>query len=411
VNLRGMTLPALLCLAAGACHPAVSDHPAPVPGFTWFAAGEEHGYLEPCGCTRPQLGGLARKGSALGGAPLLQNGDLVTAGGRLNELKFETFLLAFSEIGCRCLNIGEGDLALGLDFLKSAAGMASFPLISANLLDAEGDRVFAPTADFSSDGRTCRVIGVLDPSLAPQFNIGDPETAVSEIVAGTPEMTGIIVLFHGPLPGARRIADRFPRVSAVVFAHGNGEPVVHSERLFTPGDRSRWMIRAADRAEVVELSEDLPDHPAMLRAMKTYVARLKREDLLHRMNPLAPPEHGGYVGDDACTTCHEKAVATHAPSRHVKAIESLRRTGREVDPDCVGCHVIGYGERTGFTSLEETSSLARVGCESCHGPSAKHIENPVIHPAADARASCLRCHTADTDPGFTFEKKWPAIRH
>jgi len=402
---------ALAALLLVSCGPGAPDTPPPAATGTWFAAGEEHGYLEPCGCTRPQLGGLARKGTALKGAPLLENGDLVTEGGRLSELKFETFLLALSEIGCVCLNIGEGDLELGLDFLKSAEGMASFPLISANLLGSNGERVFPPTADFEIDGRAVRVIGVLDPALAPGVNIADPEQAVAEIIDGTAAGTEIIVLYHGSREGARRIAGRESRATAVIYAHGIGEPAVDSKRVFTPGDRSRWMIRAGPRPTVIHLSEDLPDHPEMLRAMKTYVARLTQEDLLHRMNPQAPPEHGGYVGDAACTACHEKAAAAHAPSRHAHAIESLAKTGREVDPDCIGCHVIGYGEQTGFTSTLETPALSRVGCESCHGPSREHIRHPTTHPPADARASCLRCHTEDTDPGFSFEKKWPGIRH
>ena len=255
------------------------------------------------------------------------------------------------------------------------------------------------------------MIGVLDPALAPGLRVADPERTVAEIIAGTPADTGIIVLFHGPPEGARRIADRQPRAAAVVYAHGSGEPEMPSDRVFTSGDKSRWMIRAGEQPAVVELSEDIPDHPAMLRAMKTYVARITGEDLLHRMNAMAPPEHGGYVGDAACATCHEKAATAHGPSRHARAIESLANTGREVDPDCVICHVIGYGERTGFTSALETPTLARVGCESCHGPSREHVEDPAALPPADARAACRRCHTGDTDPGFDFERRWTGIRH
>ncbi len=401
----------LAALLSGSCGPEAPETPPPAAPGVWFVAGEEHGYLEPCGCTRPQLGGLARKGTAVDGAPLLENGDLVRQGGRLSELKFETFLLALSEIGCVCLNIGEGDLELGIDFLKSAAGMANFPLLSANLLDEAGERIFAPTADFELDGRAVRVIGVLDPALAPGAKVADPERIVAKIIEGTAAGTEIIVLFHGPREGALRIANRERRAAAVIYAHGIGEPAVDSERLFTPGDRSRWMVRAGEVPEVIDLSEDLEDHPAMRRAMTTYVARLAREDLLARMNPMAPAEHGGYKGDAACTTCHEQEARAHHASRHARAITSLEKTGREVDPDCVSCHVTGYGQKTGFTSTLETPALARVGCESCHGPAADHIESPATHPPADARTACRSCHTEDTDPGFSFEKKWPVIAH
>jgi Cytochrome c554 and c-prime len=406
-----MRAPLLVVVALGVISCAPTPSSVAEPQAVVFVGGEEHGYLEPCGCTRPQLGGLARKASAVRGGPLLENGDLVTTGGRLSELKFETFLLALSEIGCLALNVGEGELALGLDYLRSARDLATFPLISANLRDTRGERPFPPAVQFTVGTVECLAIGVLDPDLAPEHDLGDPGEAIREALAGVMPEVFVIVLYHGSQAGARGIARRFSHVAAVAYAHGSGEPEIHSDRLFSAGDRSRWVIRSGRPATVVEMSEDLPNDPAMERSLRTYVRRLTEEDLLHRLNPMAAPIGEGYAGDAACATCHESSAASHERSRHARAIESLAKTGREVDPDCVGCHVIGYGLRTGFTSIGETPALARVGCESCHGPAADHARDGRHLPLATARESCLRCHTADTDPGFTFEKKWPKIRH
>lgn len=401
-------LPILLLVA---CSPRPDAPPASGSGAP-YVAGEERGYLEPCGCSRPQLGGLARKATALRGQPLLENGDLVVEPGRLNELKFETFMSALSEIGCRAVNIGEGDLELGLDYLRSAAGLARFPLISANVLDRDGRPVFPASADFVIDGSDYRAVGVLDPALAPKFRVGDPGEALRKVLADTPDAFAVILLYHGPREGAERLLAKFPRIRCAAWAHGDGEPVVHSERMVHPGDRSRWIIRLGETPAVVEMSEDIANDPRMERALKTYVRRLKEEDLLHRMNPGAPPQDGGYAGDEACSVCHRGPAGVHGKSRHANAIASLEKTGREVDPDCVGCHVIGYGEKTGFLSVPETPELARVGCENCHGPGNAHIAAPdSVRPSKDARKSCVECHTADTDPRFRFSSRWQRIKH
>jgi hypothetical protein len=333
--------------------------------------------------------------------------------GRLQELKLESFLLALSEIGCRALNVGEGELSLGLPYLRSAAGLARFPVISANVLDDSGKPAFPGHAEFEAGGERLRAIGLLEPALAPGKRVGDPEAALARELAAAPAAgTRILLLYHGREPGARRLLERFPRIEAAVCAHGIGEPVVHSPRLVDPGDRSRWIVALGTAPRVVELGESFANDPRMDRALATYVRRLGEEDLLHRMNPRAPPEGGGYAGDAVCAACHGASANVHEATLHARAIESLRKTGREIDPDCVVCHVVGYGERSGFLSVRETPELARVGCESCHGPGKTHAESPSsVKTIRDGRASCVSCHNADTDPHFEFEKKWAKIRH
>ncbi len=127
--------------------------------------------------------------------------------------------------------------------------------------------------------------------------------------------------------------------------------------------------------------------------------------------PPGPSGGGGFAGDRACVSCHSREARIQEAGRHARAIRSLARTGREVDPGCVPRHVVGYGRRTGFLSLEETPALARVGCESCHGPGGEHVRDPGRPLPDRARRACLRCHDEDHDPGFDFERKWPVIRH
>ena len=108
-------------------------------------------------------------------------------------------------------------------------------------------------------------------------------------------------------------------------------------------------------------------------------------------------------------------------------MESLRKKDKESDAKCVSCHVTGYARPGGFPDggrVRSHEDLARVGCESCHGPGAEHVKVDGKHPAGvvqlgDKCDSCVilqicgACHDDANDPGFRFnvERKIEAQRH
>jgi len=55
---------------------------------------------------------------------------------------------------------------------------------------------------------------------------------------------------------------------------------------------------------------------------------------------------------------------------------------------CVECH-------TDVADLRKTNAHARVSCESCHGPLARHAADPAVSAhRPDPRAICAVCHVA-----------------
>jgi hypothetical protein len=49
----------------------------------------------------------------------------------------------------------------------------------------------------------------------------------------------------------------------------------------------------------------------------------------------------------------------------------------QTDPECLKCHVTGYGVKGGYvggTATEVLSNLLGTTCEACHGPGSKHEE-------------------------------------
>jgi uncharacterized CHY-type Zn-finger protein len=57
---------------------------------------------------------------------------------------------------------------------------------------------------------------------------------------------------------------------------------------------------------------------------------------------------------------------------------------------CETCH-------SDIVDLKTKGKHAGVGCESCHGPLAKHADDPSIHPQKlDVANLCVRCHEASS---------------
>jgi hypothetical protein len=81
-------------------------------------------------------------------------------------------------------------------------------------------------------------------------------------------------------------------------------------------------------------------------------------------------------------------------------LPSLVHAGRK---SCALCHpdvveALGAGRHVG------------VGCEACHGPLARHTEDPAAQKAArpDPRATCLRCHEGNVAKPASFPQVNPA---
>ncbi len=108
-------------------------------------------------------------------------------------------------------------------------------------------------------------------------------------------------------------------------------------------------------------------------------------------------------------------------------METLSKAGESSNADCLTCHTTAYGRPGGFPAAEAAEShadLARVGCESCHGPGSEHVKDGSdrigsIVSLADKCDSCVilqicgGCHDDANDPGFEFEvlDKIEAQRH
>ncbi|HTR81198.1 MAG TPA: cytochrome c family protein [Bacteroidota bacterium] len=147
-----------------------------------------------------------------------------------------------------------------------------------------------------------------------------------------------------------------------------------------------------------------------------------------------------YVGVTFCSVCHKtekqgkqfdiwkasKHASAFATLETPKAEEIAKAKGLKVKaseaPECLECHVTGYGE-----SKELTSALKPqdgVQCESCHGAGSDYKSMPVMKDVAKAEAAglviakddpklCTKCHNSKspTFKEFNYKEAWEKIKH
>jgi hypothetical protein len=121
---------------------------------------------------------------------------------------------------------------------------------------------------------------------------------------------------------------------------------------------------------------------------------------------------GQYVGSERCMQCHRNQHFEWSQTLHGRALETLEAIGQDKNPNCVRCHVVGFGEPGGFVDRATTDALAGVGCEACHGPAREHVENvndASLRPKIDMSSTlCGRCHTDSHHPNFD---EWESSAH
>jgi hypothetical protein len=162
--------------------------------------------------------------------------------------------------------------------------------------------------------------------------------------------------------------------------------------------------KLAVRIEQVKVSCRLPSDPAVKSKLKAYDQWVSTENAKRFAGVFAPKTKAGqahYVGREACSECHEEAVAFWQTTVHAKAYATLVEDNKEYDLACVGCHVTGF-RQPGGSEVVENLKLRDVQCEQCHGPASKHVES---QDSSDVLLqtpveTCLECHTPEHSDTF-----------
>ncbi|HEB52159.1 MAG TPA: hypothetical protein ENI87_02770, partial [bacterium] len=402
-------------------------------------SGSMLGHLEPCGCASGQLGGLARRMQHIGEQRtydlLLEGGDLVAGATELDKLKLFTAaqVLFTMERSYDAVGVGPNDLALPLE--EWSGFLLGGPAVATNLASSDEDWPAVPLRSKQVREHEVRIGSLLLGNLPAKLKGDDakvqrlePAKAWAAAFVGVDDRALRIVMLHGNDVQIRAVLpDLDPRPDlAIGVDPGYLEPdtaahVVAGVPLVFAGIRGRVLLDARlwrDGGEPRVACERVPlagsrtvpgggGDPAVKDVLLMHRQNVAEMDVLGQMAEQHPTPNGhSYVGSATCGACHPSAMAAWSKSRHAHAWQTLvdaekdpKRYGWPVTkyPDCVGCHVVGYGQQSGFRNPDDTPGLLGVGCEQCHGPGSAHVQSQgkqqlgIVDGLLPSEV-CTRCH-------------------
>lgn len=444
------------------------------PAALFAVTGQMHGYLEPCGCSDPQYGGVSRRAALLqqlrdrGWDPIpLDLGGTLKRSRQQSQFKFQTLLTALRDMKYQALTMGEEELRLGGGWLLSQhvtdpddpAGVLGFVSANVVLFDSPDIGTPIPFKVIESGGKRIGITSVIDPAIAKQIGgladngitVSDAGEALTKVKASLLEEKAdlLVLLSHCRLETSKQLAQQHPEFQ-IVFSTGPVEepyadnPMqIRKTTLMVVGHKGKhvgvagWYPESADnpvRFEMVKLDgERFKDPPEMLDLMRFYQDMLKDSNLVES-EPALPHRTGHtFVGSETCGECHTKAFEKWKETGHANAFDSLRTGRRGIsrihDPECIACHVVGWDSQeifryeSGYLNEISTKHLLNVGCENCHGPGSEHVKlinegdeeaaNKLMRVTVEqARDSgCYKCHDLDNSPHFDFDSYWKKIEH
>jgi hypothetical protein len=348
-------------------------------------------------------------------------------------------LASYRRLGVDAVTPGVRELAAFPDpkaLAKKLAG-AHVPAVLANLADGQGEPFFPAGILVDAGGVKIGVLGVAEPGepiagalRARGYTLKPAADALRETARDLRARgaTFVVALVNAAAGRARaaEIASAAGGVDAAVVAGPSpGAPAGSAadggapRLLSAAGDLvvGRLDVRVSGAAPpalddaVVELTKAVPEQIGV--GLVSRVARIPLKDTV-KMEADAKKNHvqiklrdlyeiWDYGSTTACGYCHPKAVEQWKTTDHAHAFATLVRAKRDRDPECLGCHTVGFLQTGGTRDMPMArGQFADVGCEACHGPSAAHVRSVdkklgtvrAVDPAA-----CLGCHTPDQNVG------------
>jgi hypothetical protein len=444
-------------------------NPAAVLIFT----GQQDGYMEPCGCTEDQSGGLLRRFDLVERihaqswpTALFDLGSLIKdpAGARggfeQTKLKFDYSVKALALLKYNALALSADDLKIGvgeaLGCFDNSLGNSTKIVVANVQPDAVYERLFRTSLVATAGPVKVGVTAVIDPESLKKLIDPDkdsflprvlpPDDVLPKVLADLSAQSDYqVLLVQGPPEMAKRLAAAHPGFDIVVSTAEFPDPLNHDPdlvnggktMLITVGKKGKYAgvfglyPRESPnlRYQLVTLTKafDGPATPMKQLIEDEYRSTLKVAKIVE--NYLRLPYANGasgatFVGAASCKSCHPTTYSFWSTTKHAQAFKALLsdpKPNTAFDAECITCHTTGFEFTSGWKSPTETPYLAGNQCENCHGPGSKHEAEPdnpeyrkliaLSAELADKNRLCLRCHDDENSRNFEFKKYWQQIMH
>jgi 2',3'-cyclic-nucleotide 2'-phosphodiesterase (5'-nucleotidase family) len=355
----------------------------------------------------------------------------------VEEPKFEFLLEMANMMGYDALGVGERELAFGVDRFKAMAAKSKAPILSSNLIDKKsGKPAFKTSTIVKKGGLKVGIFAVLGPKIelpgnaGEQLTIDDPIATAQKMVADLRKQVDVVVcLAHIGRVEGEDLAAQVPGIDVLVLAHhpgfvaqgrrvGSTVTVASGEQgqnigltLLTMEGKKVADLTSETRILMPEVGERA-DIAKLVKAFDDKVNEEQRKLQQSQVLQSAAPQPGQdqYLGSENCMSCHKSEYEHWQTTQHAHAFATLERTQKDSTPECVQCHVVGFGRPGGYQNATKTAKLKNVGCESCHGFGTQH-DMFAKTSGKVAEAVCVTCHTPANDPGWNYAAKLPRVSH
>jgi hypothetical protein len=354
---------------------------------------------------------------------------------------------AMKVLGSDAVGVSEKELRYGRGFLLDNYRRTKLPLVCSNLIDNVTKKpLVAPYVIKKVGGVTVGIFG-LTSDKADLGAARDSVTVLDPVVAGKRTIDelrkkGATVIVLLSMLGKIESEDFVTAVDSVdVVICGRNVPVLQKGRMVKNtiacygGEQGQYMGRTivtldsrhrmtAGDNETAMLSPEVGEKPEVLALVKAFEdsfndklrKKEKEKSVKDEQNRLA----GGtgtteqavdhYLGAEFCQRCHKVEYDQWKTTKHSVAWQTLVDAKKDANPDCIGCHVVGYKQAGGFQTGDDAARAANVQCENCHGMGTQHDAFPTQARRITA-ATCQRCHTPNNSPTFDFAIYQPHILH
>lgn len=445
------------------------------PSAVLVVSGEMNGYLEPCGCTEGQVGGLIRrydfferlhrqgvKTAQIDLGSLTKDPATARGGFEQAKFKFDHAIKALKLLDYNAIALSPEDLKVGVSealglFLNSLGEKAR--IVVANVDAPAGfEPNFAKSVIVPVGPVKVGITAVVDPAAIEALNDPDknlltagpkrPSDALPAILSDIESKSDYQVLMvQGPPAMARSLAEAYPGFDIVV-ARSEYDDVLKQEAEQLNGGKTQLIQvgRKGKHLGVFGLSPRDAKRPPYAvvtlgtryngpaTAMKELIQKEYRDTLhqaqvvenIPRRNYIAAngTTNATFVGVDNCKKCHRETYKKWLSTPHAHAYESLvkdKKPGVTFDAECITCHTTGFEYESGWVSEKKTPYLKGNQCENCHGPASKHVADPdnrefraalnLTPEKAEKNRVCLGCHDLDNSPHFDMASYYPKIAH
>ncbi|MBY0587326.1 hypothetical protein K2X85_09135 [bacterium] len=436
--------------------PLFDDWPKESPALVLAISGEMLGYMRPCGCSEGMSGGLARRAGLFeflakekGWETVpLDFGNIVKAEFPWDEARYHYTVESLKTLGYKSLGIGPLDLSVkAMTVAGEALNSDPLRLVAANIKGKNDDfnvvlgDIILPVQIIDAAGKKIAVASVIGESQ--QEEIRDQSIEVLPLADTLPGIltkmkdagADLKVLFaHMPKAEAIELAKTYPGFDLIISKSELDHPTkddatMEGDTLVTwlgkkgmeLGVIGYWPGTSPKlRFEPVLIDPRFKEGQALQDIYASFVTYLSDQEYLAKMPQLDHPSGAKFIGSGRCGACHQKAFDKWKSTKHSHALETLRDAkpeGQDYNPECIKCHVVGQGFRSGFITPDKTPDMGGVGCENCHGPGERHALAPNDEAArammrvSKNEADCIKCHDAENSVHFNFKTYWPRIEH